>query len=386
MKKTVSILAAAIITIALTGCEQFSTSYQRIDDSEFRMLKYIWEPADAAPGDTITLTAVFAGKRMDLSDDDVLEWRVSFNVIRDLLGNTTVVNSQKLRPIAISMNPDFAFSPNTQAIQFKFRVPPDIVKTSASIPERLSDALPPQIMAALPAELASVLDSMTKTQIVGMIESAAENANTAGLGFNESLIPILQYFTVPMRVFTKEPGREPYPHTITSTQNIRYNSRFKNTPGLVNHNPVVDRVVVYKVRGGDVGNIDNKNGLTLDSVVLDNSGNSVIDVESGYSYFLDAIARPIDTTYILDVNGRPQKRPERHRVYRQFQLDKNETAGVNRSKLMDINNFNGKITMPSDHKIKNFIFWLTVYDELEGERLRPNGGTLVEVSGRLNYK
>jgi len=95
MKKFVSIIAMAIATVATVGCEQFSTKYDRIDDSEFRMLKYVWEPADAAPGDTITLTAVFAGKRVDL--DSYLDWQVSFNVIRDLFGSTTVVDSVPLK-------------------------------------------------------------------------------------------------------------------------------------------------------------------------------------------------------------------------------------------------------------------------------------------------
>jgi len=60
------VLSTAIITAAIfltAGCEQFSTTYQRIDASEFRLLDFIYEPADIAPGDTLTLTAVFAGNR-----------------------------------------------------------------------------------------------------------------------------------------------------------------------------------------------------------------------------------------------------------------------------------------------------------------------------------
>jgi hypothetical protein len=380
MKRFVSIVVTTMATIAMVGCEQFSTSYQRIDDSEFRMLKYIWEPADAAPGDTVTLTAVFAGKQMNL--DSHLEWWVSFNVIRDLLGSTTVVDSTRLEPLAKSRIVDFfPNSPNpqaTQAIELKFRVPPDIVKTNASIPENWASALP----AALRERLPLGFDTLTKTQIVDMIEFSASHIDAVRPEFAGMLIPILQYFTVPMRVFTKmrEPGR--LPHTIVSSQNIRYNNRFKTAGIPVNNNPVVERVVVYKAKGSDVGNIDDKSSVTLDSIVLDNSGNSVIDVENGYTYFLDATARPIDTTVTMDGN----RIPEKHRIYRQFQLDKNETAGVHHSKFMEINNFNGKITMPTDHRIKKFIFWLTVYDEAQNERLRPSGETLVEVSGRLNYK
>jgi hypothetical protein len=374
MKKFALIIITATVTIATIGCEQFSTSYQRIDDSEFRMLKYIWEPADAAPGDTITLTAVFAGKREDLNND--LQWWVSFNVIRDLLGSTTVVDSMRLEPIAESRLVDF--SPNTQAVEFKIPVPSDIVKKSASIPENWTDALPAQMKDALPKEFAS----MTKTQLVDMIELSAKNVNAVNPEFARALVPVLQFFTVPMRVFTKmhEPGR--LPHTIVSTQYIRYNNRFKTAGIPVNNIPVVDKVVVYKVKGNDVESIDYKGGVTYDSTILDESGNTVIDVEDGYSYFLDALSNNIDTTVTMDGN----RIPEKHRVYRQFQLDKKETAGIHHSKFMDINNFNGKVYMPKDRKITKFTFWLTVYDEAQNERLRPNGETLVERSGRLRYK
>jgi len=379
MKRFVSILITAITLTAIAGCEQFSTSYQRIDDDEFRMLKYIWEPADAAPGDTIKLTAVFAGKKKVLDND--LKWWVSFNVIRDLFGNTTVVDSVRLKtPItATFMNPDAYFSPKTQAIEFKIPIPESIVRKSASIPEAWADALPAQMRGALPKELAA----MTKTQIVDMIDGLSKrNSGAVSPDTAKFLVPILQYFTVPMRIITEEPNRQPYPHTIISTQYIRYNSRFKAAGIPVNNIPIVDKVVVYKVKGSDVESIENKSAVTYDSTILDESGNSVIPVEEGYSYFLDAIASPIDTTITMD----GKRIPEKHRVYRQFQLDKEETNGIHHSKFMDIDNFNGKITMPADKKITKFTFWLTVYDEARNERLRPNGEWLVERSGRLIYK
>jgi hypothetical protein len=371
MKKILLIIIPIIATIAMVGCEQFSTSYKRVDESEFRMLKYIWEPADAAPGDTVTLTAVFAGKRVDL--DSYLQWWVSFNVIRDFIGSTTVVDSMLLKAESRLVD----FSPNTQAVQFKIPVPGDIVRNSASVPEMWIDALPVSLRGVLPLGI----DTLTKTRIVDMIEALAGNIDNIGREETVALIPILQYFTVPMRVFTKmrEPGR--LPHTINSTQYIRYNNRFEKIGVPVNTAPKVDKVVVYKAKG-NISGIDDKSGLTLDSIVLDNSGTSVITVEKGYSYFLDAQSNNIDTTVTMYGN----KVPEKHRVYRQFQLDSTETAGVHHSKFMDIDNLNGKITFPTNTKIKKFVFWLTVYDEVQNERLRPNGETLVEVSGRLEYK
>jgi hypothetical protein len=373
MKRILSITVAAVAALAISGCEQFSTSYERIDDSEFRMLKYIWDPADAAPGDTVTLTAVFAGKEADLKND--LHWWVSFDVIRDLYGTTTVVKSVPLDSVATSRL--VAFSPHTRAIEFKIPVPPDIVKNSPSIPDAWAEMIPAGLKEMIPP----ALEVLTKTQIVDIIEQYAAGVNSIDENDKATIIPILQYFTVPIRVSTNH-NIGKYPHTITSTQYIRYNNKFKAAGIPVNTSPKADSIVVYKVKGGDVSNIDNKSGLVYETIRLDDSGNSEIVVQSGYSYFLDAITSNIDTTTTMFGN----RMPEKHEIFRQFQLDKEETAGIHSSKFMSINNNSGKITFPTDRRITKFVFWLTVYDDVMNERLRPEGGALFEVSGRLVYK
>jgi len=380
MKKLLSIIAMAIATVAVIGCEQFSTSYERIDNNEFRMLKYIWDPADAAPGDTITLTAVFAGKRVN-NLDSYMTWWVSFNVMQDLLGTTTVVDSQRLENI--SKGQIVHFSDNTQAIQFKIPVPSDIVKNNKSIPENWLDALPMQMGDDVP---------LTKTNVIDLINFSAANADnlTESMVTELKLIPILQYFTVPMRVSTKIQESGKLPHTIVSTQYIRYNSCFKDNSGRqisgIPLNRIPDSstaiVIVYKVEGDNVFSFDKKSGFKYESTILEKNGSSVIEVKDGYTYFLDAITSPIDTTVTMD----GKRILETHRIYRQFQLDSSETKGIHYSKFMDIENLTGKITMPTDKSITTVTFWLTITDEASNERMRPHGGTLVERTGRLIYK
>jgi hypothetical protein len=388
MKKYTLIIATAMVALfALFGCEQFTTSYERIDKSEFRMLKYLWEPADAgaagmadiAPGEKITLTAVFAGKEADLEKD--LQWWVSFNVIRNLMGATTVVDSQRLEPLAV-INPAYVDErwPHARVIKFEFQIPDSIVKENAYIPETWTDMIPASSKKIIPEKYVS----LTKSQIIDTIKMYAKTVDTGGtidMATRLALIPLLQYFTVPMRVFTKHRLNR-YPHTIVSTQYIRYNKKFKTAGIPVNNAPRVDSVVVYKVKGGDVSNFDNKSGKKYETIVLDKTGNSVITVEDGYSYFLDAVTSNIDTA--VTMSGK--RVPEKHEIVRQFQLDSVETAGIDHSRFMDIDNYNGKITFPTNRRITTFVFWLTVYDEAEGEMFRPEGGTLVEVSGKLVYK
>jgi len=389
-----TLTTAAILIIA--GCEQFTTSYQRIDDGEFRMLDFIYEPADASPGDTVTLTAIFAGKKtVDLLGD--IDWGISFNVMRDLLfGSVTVVDSMPLNAAAESF--DTVFSPKTRAVKFRIPIPKDIMLTSKQIPDQWTDALPDQLISAMPPEFVS----MTKKQIIDTLEWFLENiagaANGGGGGDDNPLIQntgdlpkLLQFFTVPIRVTAKmsEAGR--LPHTIRSYQTIRYNRRLRaagvNVP--VNRNPVVDSIVVYKVEGKNITNFDNKNAgnRQYTSVRLDKSKDPVILAEDGYTYFLEAFSgSSVDRS--ITMGGKDTL--EAHYAYWQFQLDPAEAGSVHFSRYMDTGGGMGGslsiLTPPTDRGITKFTLWVTVKDEFLNEMNRPEASTLAEVSGRFEYK
>jgi len=396
MKKMLltAIMTAAILAIA--GCEKFTTSYNRIDDSEFRMLDFIYEPADASPGDTITLTAVFAGKTtVDLRSD--IEWSISFNVMRDLLfGSTTVVDSMLL-----TGSFDTVFSPKTRAVAFRIPIPKDIMRTSKQIPDKWTDMLPDQMVDVIPADFAS----MTKNQIIDTLESFLENpagvisdGGSNPLVQNADYLPqLLQFFTVPIRVTAKmnEPGR--LPHTIRSNQIIRYNRSIREDAKInaipVNRNPVVDSIVVYKVKGKNVSTFDSKSSLksTTPHIWLYNPQSPVedpvIEVEDGYTYFLEAFSSSrLDSS--ITMGGKDTL--ETHYAYWQFQLDPKEAGGVHFSRYMDIGGGMGNslsiLTPPSNTDIKKFTLWVTVIDDFLNEMNRPEASTLAEVSGRFVYK
>ncbi|MDR3011929.1 MAG: hypothetical protein LBU70_01805 [Chitinispirillales bacterium] len=377
MKRILTTIFITAMILVIAGCEEFSTSYQRIDADEFRLLDFIYEPADVAPGDTLTLTAVFAGKTLDLYED--LEWWISFNVIHDLFfSSETVVDSIRLNKVAqhvISPSPRWS-SDKTQSITFEIVIPEDIMDSSTAIPTMWVDMLPPNMRNVIPTELAS----MTKHQIINVIK---EFPNTAINDAEHAAVlrAMLQWFTVPIRISAKThlPGR--LPHTIRSTHFIRYNSRFPEW-APINNNPIINEVVMYKVKGEDVTNIDDKNGLVYEEIKLDRTEVKDIVIEKGYSYFLDAVSTNFDKTWTMDGN----QITERHRIYRQFQLDANEMADVDHSRYMSIDNFNGKIMPPTDRRITKVTFWVTIYDEALNERMRPQGSALEEVSARFVYR
>jgi hypothetical protein len=373
----------------MAGCEQFSTSYQRIDDTEFRLLDFIFEPADVSPGDTVTLMAVFAGKTVDI--DKYIDWWISYNVVRDLLfGAATVLDSSRLEKYLFDT---VQFSGATQSVAFKIPIPKDIMRKSRQIPDRWTDMLPPSVAGTIPAEFAS----MTKNQIIDTLESFLENPDGVLDGSSLStqsadyLPRLLQIFAVPIRVAAKieESGR--LPHAIHSYQTIRYNRRLDSAGvrGIpINRNPSIDSVVVYKVEGGeDIQSFNTKSGRKYTAKRLDNSADPVIEIESGYSYFLEAFSdNSIDTS--LTTSGAPAV--EKHYAYWQFGLNREEAGGVHHSEYMDIGKVTrggpSKLTPPSNRNIKRFTLWVTVNDEVIGELNRPEASTLKEISGRFTYR
>jgi hypothetical protein len=223
----------------------------------------------------------------------------------------------------------------------------------------------------------------------------AENDIVAAgsIGENEPFLStLLQLFTVPIRISAhiKEPGPGRLPHTIRTGTGltIRYNNKFNPTDrealGIpINNNPVIEDIVVYKVKGEEITSVHDKSGLDIDTIKLVKGQITPIPVESGYSYFLDALTEnSLDSTTTMYGN----RVQERHEIYRQFQLDEGEKSGVKNTDYLDINSFSGKITMPSNKKIQHVTFWVTVKDEVVNERMRPEGSTLGEAMAVLEYK
>ncbi|MCL2183988.1 MAG: hypothetical protein FWB85_11030 [Chitinispirillia bacterium] len=368
MNKILRLITAAALA-ALAGCDDFSTSYERIDESEFRLLDFMYLPADASPGDTITLMAVFAGKKVDL--DSCIDWWISFNVITDIFGEETIVDSVPLLQAARRI--DTSFSPNTQTAAFRIPIPEDIVRKSPSIPDVWTEMFPPSVLNYIP----DTMRSLSKNEIIAQIEAAVITNPV-----------ILQLFTVPIRVTAKMRGPGRLPHTIRSSHSIRYNRRL-HSRGLaatpINRNPAVDSILVYKVKGDAI--VFNSETGTAESVTrIDNSDDPVILIEPGYSYFIEAASQS-RLDYTTTMFG--TRMAEKHYAYWQFALDPRETAGVHHSKFMDFGSVMGgqwSIMPPTDKNITKFTFWVTVTDEAINERMRPEGSALVEVPGRFAYK
>jgi hypothetical protein len=396
MKLIITVTTAVIFLIFMT-CTEFSTSYQSIDEGEFRMLNFMFSPADIAPGDSATLIAVFAGKKKDLRND--IDWRVSFNVAVNNYGMETAVGSDPIDKHGRLVNR--TFSKNTQTIAFRFKIPENIVRKSASIPENWTDMLPPYIRSALPKEFTST----TKNQMIDFIEKRLEDIGNGDYVYEDymhdiRLLPaLLQFFTVPI-IITANVKNEGRQHKIQCSHSVRYNRHFNHYLGdyiPVNRNPRIDSVLVHKVKGDNIMRFDNPGGKQYTSFNLDFSDTTEIIIEDGYSYFLEWYSNPFDQTLTMDAAllaaaphlGSTYVTKEKHYAYWQFQMDKNEKKNVPFNKQMDIDNVlgrNSRLIVPKDKSIKNVTLWATVRDEVINEKLRPRGSTLGEYQVRFVYK
>lgn len=391
----------AATAILLQECaDMFTTTFDRIDPDAIRVLSFMYEPVDIAPGDTVTATAVFSGRKITTQD---IDWKISFNVVYSIYGSATVSDIQ---PIPYITPPEqFPFSKKTSAIRFKFVVPDSILYTSS----QLSDIWISQHIGDLPGS------SFSKTQVLNMLYSIDHMVPESGGAFYRTdpfidtlkkyapfLPALLQLFTVKIRLIADISGA----YRVNSECSVRYNRHFAKFMSLLpelriyaNTNPVIDSIGIYTVSGKNLQVFDtstNKaytftrlHGPADNGTLPDSLADSII-ADGDHSYFIAAFTSRVDSALTLSnlVNGKPFA--EQHRAQFYFGLDSTEAQGVSPYDFMNIVNFSGNtitpLYTPKDTRISKFTIWLEVYDNMLNVLFRPQGTALMEVHGRFVYK
>lgn len=290
--------------IFLIGCSDFPTKYQRIDTSEYRVLDFVYEPAEAAPGDTVRVKAIFAGKKITPAD---IDWKVSFNVVQNRYGSTdTAFDLKPVNPLPIESH----FSDKTTCMEFSIVIPSDIMYKSGGIPENWSALIPSDYQYIVPAEYRG----LSKSQVLDTLGSLL-NLNPAILGFlvvakpelKETIPLFCQFLSVRVRLFADIRND----HLVESDYTVRYNSHFKAVPGIdvaVNTNPRIDSIGICKVAGNvtDYNSEENRHEFFRLDVPVGQE--RTILIEKDHSYFVRVFTNAPDTTRTLvDVmNGTSQ--------------------------------------------------------------------------------
>ncbi len=386
MKNGLSLIMTGILF--LVGCTSFPTSYDRIESDKVRLLDFIYEPAEAAPGDTVLLKAVFAGA--PVSDED-LDWRISYKVVRNNYGVDTAFD---IRPFINRIIEPFDFSTRTSTVAFKFVIPENVIAESPMIPSDWSSIIGSGSGIAIPEELKNV----TKEQLISSIEAIADSLdNNPSFGTQlftsepemiSALPAMLQFLTAKIRIFARIKGG----YEIESDYSVRYNSRLAEIPGIpVNHNPIIDSAGVYKVRGEGRLTYDPKENIH-EFVRLASSSDpdsvTEIMIDTGFTYFVVAFTSNTDQSLTLE--GVPSGRwsTEVINTMWYYSQDDSQTQNVTSSEYLNIVNMKNEICElypPKDARIKDFTVWLEVSDELLGEMYRPQGSSLLEFCGKFSY-
>ena len=410
-----------IIIIIITGiffilmtmqCNEFPVDYERVDTDMVRILDYVYKPAEAAPGDTVYLKAVFAGKQIELQN---ISWKISHNI---LMNNYDTDTAYTIKPIDAQIIPT-PFSSHTYCVGMKLVIPLDIMYQSSMIPENWTTKIEELDLSAVEIPIAGksaflpLLDTLAchaaqwekafSQRVNNLVEDSLSMADPYFLVYNnelkEYLPSLLQIFTVKMRIITDVNGFQ----KIKSDYSVRYNSKFSGLPQsniYKNTNPVIDSIGVYivkekgRVSYNPAENIHDFVRLLGPSDTLIpgyTSGDSVrqITVNTNYSYFFAAFNNNVDSTVTIEsaLNGAIPTL-EDHRAQWYFQVNTSETQGVSGYDYMDIGNHGNLITPfspPKDNRLQSFTLWCELYDYKLNELFRPVGSALKEVYGKFVY-
>ena len=373
-----------IICCALTlvGCSQFSTSFENVQTDEYRLLDFVYEPAEAAPGDTVHVKAIFAGKKISVAD---IDWKISYNVVYNRYGTADTA----IDLISLPLPVETKFTDQTTCMEFSVVIPEDIMYTSKGIPDNWTSLIPADYQSSIPDEY----KKLTKKQMLDTmgllmnLDPSVLNILAAASPELKASVPLMcQLLTVQMRLFADIRGD----YRIKSDYSVRFNSNFSSVPALavpVNNNPVIDSLGIYKVPGTIDEYNPAENRHTFYRLDVPAGQEKTILLEKDYSYFVEVFTNTPDTTRtLLDItNGTSQV--ETYYAQWFYQMDSTEMDGVSYNDYMNINTdkLQDVIVPPADEKIKKFTIWAQVRDELTNEVLRPVGSSLIEGRGVFEY-
>jgi hypothetical protein len=378
MKIVVTIICLAFF---LVGCGSFLTKFENVQKDEYRVLDFIYEPAEAAPGDTVHVKAVFAGKKIKPAD---IDWKISYNVVTNMYGSTDTAFDFK--PFTVR---ETSFSNATTCMEWSFVVPNDILYTSGGIPNDWLSLVPLEFRNEIPSEYQSLtkkqmIDTMSvltrvNPQILQVIaQSNPELAN---------IVPFMcQFLTVKVRIN----GQIRNDYLIESNYSVRYNRVFENAPALgvrVNRNPKIDSLGIYKVKGNLKEFDSTIKAYTFYRIDKPDNQNQVIKIEKDYTYFAEVFTNNPDSSRTLLDLQRGTMKPEKYFAQWFFAMDSSESKDVNYTKFMNIDGDELReiLTPPATGSIQKFTIWAQVYDNFANEMNRPLGSMLIEGHGVFEY-
>jgi len=391
MKKILVLITTSfILSFSFSGCGTFPTSYDHIEDNKVRVIDFTFEPCEAAPGDTVKMTALFAGRNVSMED---IDWTVAWKMAQNGYGVTEPLDPQDIDYIEPPQQKKI--SDQMSAITFSFKVPEDIMVKSPMIPDDWTSQFPEAVRNNIP----QYYKSMSKSELlnnfdvmINMLKSGAISTDSQMI----SALPLLsQFLTVKFRVTAniKTAGFK-----VIRDYSVRYNSKLCEIPGvhvLKNNNPVIDSIGIFKVHVSNLSKFDTSKykgeftrlygpqdiGLLRDSI-------TPVVIDTGYSYYLFSYVRSEDSAWTVQslLLNESVPRVEQFSSIWFYEMDDNEISGVNPNDLMFLGGGDGKrILPPLNAKVEHFTVWCKIKDQLIDEVNRPLGTAVIEGHGQFVY-
>jgi hypothetical protein len=408
MKKMCLFIMLTYTLTLLPGCSPWPTRFEEVDDHRPRVIDFVYQNysdttlCEFAPGDTVVVKAYFAGQAIQS-----VKWQISFNVYVSVVGQDTALDVEPLPTLNVPLPAarESGFSPEVRYETFAFVIPRDIMQRNKSMLAAAAAFQPVPGLNLDPATVLGFIDTFARLPI--------EARKLVAGGFYDTLkangASLTQLLTAQVRLFATVNDV----HKIRSDISVRYNHFFQDLNNVkINHNPRINFVGVYKVKGGakarfqpgDLGANDTTIQLYLngagDSAMMGHNvvaGDTVL-IDTGYTYYAAVDSgyfggsSQLDTgvTLRIDSTGKGVtigNSPEQ--FYTQWLYDyadpTADTIVLNDRMVLSGTNPVSQLLPPFDPKIRNIRLWIQVYDYFLGERNRPVGSTVREVRPVFRY-
>jgi hypothetical protein len=408
MKKLIILLIVTITIAWFAGCAQFPTTFERVESDMVRTLDFMYEPCEAAPGDTVTMVAHFSGKPFNISD---IKWSISYNNLTNAYGQDTAFDIKPFIPLAVF---DSSYVNETMTFKIRIPIPKDIMLQNCIVNRDWSE-FPVAVENSRGFSMNTEAD---RKNLISMFDVFSLKAMEWGKLLNnnpQSQDSLLEYdplypifnsefknsvadlcfaLTATIRL-TAKIGNEP---TIISRYVVRYNSRFSQIADLnvfLNRNPVVDSMVIYKVKGVNLRAFD-KSLMQFETFKL-NSTNNYLPANHQATNVYDTIAltNSDEYTYFLSVFMDESQRDramtmdrsilkERYDftcLYKVVEQSSNEILISEYPVFQDANTPELLIFYPpKNNKISKMALWVTIDDEIRNVPFRPTGSAVYGAS------
>ncbi len=375
-----------LLLIGLTivvGCSEFPTDFDRIEKTEVRLLDFVYEPAEASPGDTVHVKAIFSGKKVNSAN---IDWKVSFNVANNMYGmSDTAFDLQPLK----DMPQETFFTDQTTCLEFSVAIPENIMHTSSGIPNNWLDIIPEEYRDSIPEEF----KKLSKEEMLALVDKLkGMDKSQLELFFVlqpelKTLIPVIcQMLTVEFRLFADIKNE----YLIRSDYSVRYNSFFQGVSGVfitVNKNPRIDSIGIYKVPGNLTEYNPQENKHEFCRIDINAGPEKTLLIDKDYSYFVRVFTNLPDTTRTLTDLTNGGFHYENLYTKWFFAMDSVEMKDISTDDYMNIkgDELMECLLPPAKEKIKKFTIWVQVYDSMIDEILRPSGSQIMEARGVFSY-